>query len=348
MADTAAKSSETYMFQYKGYNFPKDTVTPEYIDSLEDFEIRDSDVFLVTYLKSGTVWTQQIIILIHEEEGSNAAESEDFNAAESQGSNAAQSESSNATQSEGSNAAESESSNAAESDTNMKRMPWLEYNLEGQDYNMRPSPRLFTSHLTYNLMSKMLKEKKTKVIYVARNPKDAMVSLFHFSKICTCMETAKNIGDLMEKYLSGQVARILILFLTVVAGSWFDHIRGWYTHREQLNFLFLTYEEMIQDLRGAVLKMCHFLGKRLQDSAIDRIVEKATFKNMKNDPKANYEFLPEKAILKDNGKFLRKGTVGDWKNTLTVAQSEHFDEVYRQRMKDLPLKFVWDLNEDAS
>ncbi|KAK6471558.1 amine sulfotransferase-like [Huso huso] len=306
MADTAAKSSETYMFQYKGYNFPKDTVTPEYIDSLEDFEIRDSDVFLVTYLKSGTVWTQQIIILIHEEEGSNAAESE--------------------------------GSNAAESDTNLKRMPWLEYNLEGQDYNMRPSPRLFTSHLTYNLMPKMLKEKKTKVIYVARNPKDAMVSLFHFSKICTYMETAKNIGDLMEKYLSGQV----------VAGSWFDHVRGWYTHREQLNFLFLTYEEMIQDLRGAVLKMCHFLGKRLQDSTIDRIVEKATFKNMKNDPKANYEFLPEKAILKDNGKFLRKGTVGDWKNTLTVAQSEHFDEVYRQRMKDLPLKFVWDLNEDAS
>ncbi|MGH0167045.1 UNVERIFIED_CONTAM: hypothetical protein FKN15_052747 [Acipenser sinensis] len=229
MADTAAKSSETYMFQYKGYNFPKDMVTPEYIDSLEDFEIRDSDVFLVTYLKSGTVWTQQIIILIHEE-GSNAAES--------QGSNAARSESSNATQSEG--------SNAAESDTNMKRMPWLEYNLEGQDYNMRPSPRLFTSHLTYNLMPKMLKEKKAKVIYVARNPKDAMVSLFHFSKMWTYMETAKNIGDLMEKYLSGQ------------------------------------------------------------------------------------------------------GTVGDWKNTLTVAQSEHFDEVYRQRMKDLPLKFVWDLNEDAS
>ncbi|MGH0172939.1 UNVERIFIED_CONTAM: hypothetical protein FKN15_070985 [Acipenser sinensis] len=249
----------------------------------------------------GTVWTQQIIILIHEEEGSNAAESE--------GSNAARSESSNATQSEGSNAAESEGSNAAESDTNLKRMPWLEYNLEGQDYNMRPSPRLFTSHLTYNLMPKMLKEKKTKVIYVARNPKDAMVSLFHFSKICTYMETAKNIGDLMEKFLSGQ-------------GN--------------------------QDLRGAVLKMCHFLGKSLQDSAIDRIVEKATFKNMKNDPKANYEFLPEKAILKDNGKFLRKGTVGDWKNTLTVAQSEHFDEVYRQRMKDLPLKFVWDLNEDDS
>ncbi|KAK1155429.1 amine sulfotransferase-like [Acipenser oxyrinchus oxyrinchus] len=306
--------------EVQGIQLPKEH--SDTIDSLEDFEIRDSDVFLVTYLRSGTVWTQQIIILIHEEEG--------YNAAESLGSNAARSESYNATQSEG--------SNAAESDTNMKRMPWLEYNLEGKDYNMRPSPRLFTTHLTYNLMPKMLKEKKAKVIYVARNPKDAIVSLFHFSKIWTYMETAKNIGDLMEKYLSGQV----------VAGSWFDHFRGWYTHRDQLNFLFLTYEEMIKDLRGAVLKMCHFLGKRLQDSAIDRIVEKATFKNMKNNPKANYEFLPEKAILKDNGKFLRKGTVGDWKNTLTVAQSEHFDEVYRQRMKDLPLKFVWDLNEDAS
>ncbi|CAI5676337.1 unnamed protein product [Oreochromis niloticus] len=58
-----------HLFRHKNYNFLVGLTTPEYIDSLDSFEIKDSDVFVVTYPKSGTVWAQQIIISIHELHG---------------------------------------------------------------------------------------------------------------------------------------------------------------------------------------------------------------------------------------------------------------------------------------
>lgn len=44
--------SKDYLFKYKGFYFGVET-TVEYVSSLEDFEINDSDIFLATYPKSG-------------------------------------------------------------------------------------------------------------------------------------------------------------------------------------------------------------------------------------------------------------------------------------------------------
>ncbi|XP_035611328.2 amine sulfotransferase-like [Oncorhynchus keta] len=104
----------------------------------------------------------------------------------------------------------------------------------------------------------------------------------------------------------------------------------------------MTYEDMIKDTRGAIVRISNFLGKKLDDQTIDMIVDKSSFKNMKEDPQARRD-KQHPACFEQSGSFIRKGKVGDWQTMFTVAQSEEFDQIYMEKMKDLALEFDWKL-----
>ncbi|XP_077875470.1 amine sulfotransferase isoform X2 [Ictidomys tridecemlineatus] len=271
--------TEEYLFEYKGYNFERSLVNIHVVESADDFEIRDDDVFIITYPKSGTIWTQQILSLIYFEGHRNRTE--DIKT--------------------------------------MDRAPFFEYNPRNLDFIKMPSPRIFTSHMPYYLVPKGLKNKK-----------------------------AKFLADTTSLFVCGAEDRTRATCMPVVGSRWFDHVKGWYEHRHDFNIQFMSYEDMKKDLRSAVLKICRFLEKELSEEVVDTVVKEATFQNMKTNPQANYHDILkyEIGVRNDEGHFLRKGIIGDWKHHFTVEQNERFDQIFQREMKDISLKFIWDINEE--
>ncbi|XP_067840811.1 amine sulfotransferase-like isoform X1 [Heptranchias perlo] len=257
MADSKSNFQPVKLFNYKGHNL-SGIHTIERLDQMENNEVRDSDIFVVTYPKSGTIWMQNIMMYICMDGDLHTGES-------------------NPTYCEA---------------------PWLELSIKEINTDNRPSPRLFVTHLPYQLIPKALKNKKSKVIYVYRNPKDVAVSYYHFHKFANYLETPENLAAFLHSFLNGQVDY----------DSWFDHIKNWYNHRYEFNIMFQSFEEMIMDLKTAVLKFSSFLGRSLDNKSVDLIVERSTFKNMKSNPKSNYESAGFPNFDKSVAEFMRKDT----------------------------------------
>ncbi|CAO2608061.1 Sulfotransferase 1C2 [Lemmus lemmus] len=199
--------------------------------------------------------------------------------------------------------------------------------------NEMPSPRILKTHLSTQLLPPSFWTSNCKFLYVARNAKDCMVSYYHFYRMNQVLPDPGTWDEYFETFISGKVNW----------GSWFDHVRGWWEIRDRYQILFLFYEDMKRDPKREIQKVMRFMGKNLDDEVLDKIVQETSFERMKENPMTNRSTVPKYLLDQSISPFMRKGTVGDWKNHFTVAQNEKFDEIYRQKMKGMSIDFCMEL-----
>ncbi|KAL8176877.1 UNVERIFIED_CONTAM: hypothetical protein K2H54_039715 [Gekko kuhli] len=262
---------------------------------VENFEARPDDLLIASYPKAGTTWTQEIVDLI---------------------------------------LAGGDVEKAHWAPVYI-RIPFLEIGSfpdfpSGVDLLMgAPSPRVIKTHLPFQLLPKSFLEKDCKIIYVARNAKDSLVSYYFFDRMNLLQPDPGPWDGYVKKFMEG----------TVAWGSWYDHVRHYWDERANHRILYLFYEDMKEDLAREVRRVMDFLEIDLPEDTVQKITHHTSFQAMKDNPMSNYSTFPDAILDKKISSFMRKGEVGDWKNYFTVAQREVFDADYQRKMEGTTLHF---------
>jgi len=189
-----------------------------------------------------------------------------------------------------------------------------------------PPPRILKTHLQYRFLKDQLEKCPMRVIVMIRNPKDVLVSLFHFYKMNKTHGPYTGTWEqFFDMFKQGQL----------VYGDWFEHTLDWWKNREKDHIMILKYEDMQRCPQDVIHKVAQFCGKELSTEEIAKIAELTSFGKMQKTSTANMSHVA--AYDHNISPFLRKGQVGDWKNHFTVAQNEWFDKLYNLKMADTGL-----------
>ncbi|ELU18467.1 hypothetical protein CAPTEDRAFT_205528 [Capitella teleta] len=103
-------------------------------------------------------------------------------------------------------------------------------------------------HIPQHMMQEYTK-RDTKIIVGMRNPKDELLSIYHFYRI------NKALGNFKRR----------------ICGEIFDHNVGWWSIRDRPNTMYVFYEDLTEDPVKEVRRMAEFLGKETCDEAIIKI-----------------------------------------------------------------------------
>ena len=218
----------------------------------------------------------------------------------------------------------------------MSQMDYLERVVPGQtpavdNFTMQDPPRFLKTHLAYKYMRRVVEEDKVKVILLLRNPRDTLVSFYHFYRMGKVFGNFPgSFDDFME----------LVKAKNVGFGDIFEWYSGWWKCSGLDHVLVLRYEDLTKDPLSSATKLCTFLGKQLPEDQLKKIIDEASFEKMDKNPITNVESLP--FFNESISKFYRKGKVGDWMNHFTEEHLQFVDDKCKECFDSIGLSFDYE------
>ncbi|CAL5201391.1 unnamed protein product [Lathyrus oleraceus] len=272
------------------------------------FQAKDSDVFVATVPKSGTTWLKALTFAImnrqHHFISSKNHPLLSFNPHD--------------------------------------LVPFVESNLYDQhdkipDFSNFHEPRLFGTHIPFDLLSNSIKDSNCKIVYICRNPFDTFISSWNFiNKVEPPPTPPLNLEEAFEMYCNGSFGR----------GPFWKHMLSYWNESKERpkNVLFLKYEDMKEDAKFYLKKLAEFLEcpftlEEENEGVIENIIKLCSFEKMKELEINKIGTFQGFGMKVDNKLYFRKGEIGDWTNYLSPSMVEKLSKIIEEKLGGSGLNF---------
>lgn len=164
-----------------------------------------------------------------------------------------------------------------------------------------PRPRIMKSHEYFDARFR-------KVVYIVRDPRDVVVSQFHFFRKRRRIADDSSIEQFVTRFVVGE---------TCDYGSWGTNVASWLVARQNSpTFLLLRYEDMVSRTSSELARVAAFLGLGATPEMVAQAVERSSADRMRKLEGANANAIVTKNARQDVP-FVRSAKAGGWRAALS-------------------------------
>jgi len=289
--------------------------SPRTLRNCSSLPLERGDVFITSYPKSGTTWTQWIVlslILTAKQQSTDNSSSRDPIVIDHVGDYAP----------------------FYEIDPHWDATG-TQMTADIQQRQQHLGRRVFNTHLRFELLPHLQSATSDKAalnstamsgpkfIYLVRHPLDTCLSFYHHLSSQGEGTYTKSFGHFFDEWMNG----------TIYFGSWLDHLLSYAkgVANGEKDVLVLEYERMVHDLPRCVNQICRHLELELTDEIIeDELLPTFSFSYMKSHKS---KFQPRSVGWLHQYEFLRKGIVGD-STSKDGLVTQAMRDAFRQRVEE--------------
>ena len=183
--------------------------------------------------------------------------------------------------------------------------------------NKFKAPRIFSSHDYFDV-------RFNKVIYVIRDPRDVIVSLYFYLIKLKVLKKNYSRRKYIKRFLDGEFDSTF--------GSWYQNIGSWYGAKDN-DIIFIRYEDLLQKKYISFKKISQFLKIKFSKRKFDRVLKNTSFKNLQKQESLSYDNVDHLKDTRKDIKFFRSGKKNQWKQFLSANENKLIKKKWGTYMK---------------
>jgi hypothetical protein len=171
-------------------------------------------------------------------------------------------------------------------------------------------PRFFRCQATFDA-------KLPRVIYMLRDPRDAMLSYWHYQRF---LDSEFNIS--LADFLAGDHSPC----------EWNQHVEGWLLPQRHPSFFLVRYEALHENTAGVLKEVLKFAGIKCTDAKINVAVEASRFERMRA---AEERGGVAGRVGEQYERFVRRGRIASWQEEMGYRELCIIEQKYGDIMRKM-------------